>query len=85
MTGIALLFVLSVAFLFALGLMLLATLTARHRRAICPETGMEVDVRCDPDQAARALFVGKHLRVTGCERWPERAGCDRACEKCIYA
>lgn len=84
MTSIALFVVLSVAFLFVLSLMFMANITARHRRVVCPETGIEVDVNCDPGQAAGAVLVGKHLRVTGCERWPEKANCDRACERCIY-
>ena len=53
----------------------------RRQRVRCTETGKDVQVRCDPVQAARATFTDEPPRVDDCSRWPERAGCDRACEK----
>jgi hypothetical protein len=60
-------------------------LAARQRRVVCPENGVPVDVRCDGKQAVRTMFGLGGDRVVGCERWPEKKGCDRACEKLIDA
>ena len=48
--------------------------------ALCPETLERVDIRIDATRAARTRFQGREqLVVTGCSRWPERAGCDQSC------
>jgi hypothetical protein len=52
---------------------------------VCPETGQGVTVRVDPNRGALRLFTGGSHRVCGCSRWPERAGCDRACEGSVLA
>jgi hypothetical protein len=46
----------------------------------CPETGKPASVRRSPGRAVLAMFTPMHERVCACSRWPERAGCDRACE-----
>lgn len=51
----------------------------------CPETHAPVKVRRDPLQAVKSLFSRKSQRVVACDRWPERADCDRACERDLRA
>ena len=51
------------------------------RTIVCPETLQAAEVRVDRRLAARSLLSGhEEMRVAGCSRWPEKAGCDRACE-----
>jgi len=56
---------------------------ARFRRGVrvnCPETGQSIDVSVTPSSAAAWTFRRPgSLRVAGCPRWPEHAGCDRSC------
>ncbi len=49
----------------------------------CPETNQFVKVRIDPLVSVKRLFRGGNHEVTDCSRWPERWGCDRACEACL--
>ena len=58
-----------------------ALVSIRRQMVICPDNGQPAGVACDGGSAVKALFVGGHLRVCDCDRWPEKAGCDRACEK----
>jgi hypothetical protein len=85
MTGYALLYVVIAAAIFAAGLAFAARWHATNRFAVCPETGTKVKVAVDRDHAGKAVFTGEHLKVVNCERWPERAGCDRECEKHVHA
>ena len=55
----------------------------RPRLVACPADGTSAAVRLDVGQAVRALFTDDPPRVTDCSHWPERAGCDRACEACV--
>lgn len=57
----------------------------RPHPVTCPENGAEAIVRLDPKRAVRALFSGAPQRVVACSRWPERSGCDRACEAAVSA
>jgi hypothetical protein len=68
---------------FTAASVLAVVLAARQRQVICPENGAPADVRCDGRQAVRSMFGRGGDRVVGCERWPERAGCDRGCERLI--
>ncbi|HHH27960.1 MAG TPA: hypothetical protein ENK57_06405 [Polyangiaceae bacterium] len=81
MTPMAAIYVLSLAIVMLAVLVGAALIAARKQRVVCPENGQAVDVSCDPRGAVKTVFAGGHLRVSDCERWPEMAGCDRACEK----
>jgi hypothetical protein len=52
---------------------------AKHL-VVCPENGAEATVRLDAKRAVSVLFRGGAQRVCACSRWPDRTGCDRACE-----
>ena len=51
----------------------------------CPADGSKVLVEVDPRRAARTAAIGipYHLRLSACEHWPERSGCDQRCIKQI--
>jgi hypothetical protein len=49
----------------------------------CPRDGQGAVVRLDRKRAALALFTDARNRVKGCSLWPERTGCDRACEAAL--
>jgi hypothetical protein len=85
MNGITALVIVMVAAAFAGTMAMLAMWRAKHRHTTCPETGRDVEVAVDRKHAAKAVFTGEHLKVADCERWPERAGCDRGCEKHLHA
>ena len=71
----------AVAFMAAMAFI---AMTTRRRPVECPETGTVVAVSVDCKHALKALFTGEHLRVTHCERWPERKNCDRSCAKLVH-
>jgi hypothetical protein len=77
----ALVYVISLAVVMVAAVVGFVMLSARKQHVVCPDNGQLVDVHCDPIRAAGAVFKGGHLYVTDCERWPEKAGCDHACEK----
>ena len=81
MTVTAAFYVIAAAAAFLALILTSIMMRARHRRAVCPETGMEVEVSCDPTRAILATISDEPQHVVGCERWPKRAGCDRACEE----
>jgi len=81
MTAMALAYIISVMVVMVAILVAAAMIASRHRNVVCPDNGQTVDVSCDPRGAIEAVFVGGHLRVTDCERWPEKADCDHGCEK----
>jgi hypothetical protein len=64
-------------------LAVLALVRARRHWAVCPETGRIVEVCCAKRDAVAGVFDGRRQRVVACSRWPERGGCDRACERDI--
>lgn len=80
MTPMAIAYVFSVAIAMLAILIAAAVVSSRKQHVVCPDNGRLVDVTCGATSATKTLFTGGHLRVTGCERWPEMAGCDRACE-----
>lgn len=53
----------------------------RSRRVVkCPETGQAAGVDVDAARVARSAWLGPlDVRLTGCTRWPERAGCGQEC------
>lgn len=53
------------------------------RMVRCPESAGPAAVRIDQRRAMLRMFNDACQRVTACSRWPERAGCDRACESAI--
>jgi len=58
--------------------------TARTpRNVVCPENHETVLVSLDPRKAVRALIVAEPPCVVSCSRWPDKAGCDRACQGSI--
>lgn len=67
----------------AVGLLwVLPSYRAYRRRFVvtCPETGRATGVRVDAARVARSAWMGPlDLRLKGCTRWPERAGCDQEC------
>lgn len=79
------LFYIGIAIATFAAILALVAMMFRSRRVVCPETGLEVKVDVDPKHAAKAVFIGEHLRVVNCDRWPARRDCDRACEKDIHA
>lgn len=52
---------------------------AKPRRVQCPDNGQEALVKLSLPHAAKTAFTGGAQEVTGCSRWPEKAGCDHAC------
>ena len=56
---------------------------ARPQRVTCPDNNEEQLVTLDLRRAAITAFAGGSQRVRGCSRWPEKAGCERACEAAI--
>lgn len=60
-----------------------ATAARKPHLVLCPDNGQSETVRLDPVRAVRSFFGGGAQRVTSCSRWPEKAGCDRACEACL--
>ena len=47
---------------------------------ICPETHEPAAVKINIGRAAAGAVAGRrHLELSDCSRWPERAGCDQAC------
>ena len=55
-----------------------------RRTVICPETGKPASVRLDATRAAAtSVFGTPDLRLTECDRWPERRDCDRECVRQI--
>ncbi len=52
----------------------------RPRDVICPETKDPALVTVNARYAALTSAIGaKSVRLTGCSRWPEHAGCNREC------
>jgi hypothetical protein len=52
----------------------------KPREVTCPENSGPARVNVDARHAAMTAIVGaQRLNLTGCSRWPDRAGCDRAC------
>jgi len=48
---------------------------------LCPETEQPAEVAVNAALAARTLLQGRQeLRIAACSRWPEKQGCDQACE-----
>jgi Na+-transporting methylmalonyl-CoA/oxaloacetate decarboxylase gamma subunit len=80
MTGMAAVYVFLAAIVFCAILVSAIITRARRRHVKCPETGRQVEVACDPAQALKATLMDTRQRVVDCDRWPERADCDRACE-----
>lgn len=56
---------------------------SRGTEVLCPDSGEVALVRRSPAAAMRAVVTGETPPVLGCSRWPEKAGCDRACEACL--
>ena len=54
---------------------------SRGERVVeCPETRAPAGVRVDAKGAALAALRGaRHLELSTCTRWPERAGCGQEC------
>jgi hypothetical protein len=47
---------------------------------ICPENGEPARITADAAYVAMTSAVGMNrFRLTGCSRWPERAGCNQSC------
>lgn len=75
------------AFVLVLGLMacVLLVLKAhqyfpRRARVLCPETRNPSAVRLDTSHAVKTFFTNvEELRISECERWPERADCQQDC------
>ena len=67
----------------AVGLLwVLPSWRAYRRRCVvtCPETGQATGVHVDAARVARSAWLGPlDLRLRGCTRWPERAGCGEEC------
>lgn len=52
----------------------------KPREVTCPENANPAQVNVDARYAAMTSVIGaQRVRLTGCSRWPDRAGCDRAC------
>jgi hypothetical protein len=71
-----------VAVAYVLMLVAAAVIGARMKRTVsCPADGERAEIRTDARHAARSMFTGEAQRVTECSLWPERRGCDRACQR----
>ncbi len=55
----------------------------KPQRVTCPDDHREQFVTLDLKRAAVTAFTGGPQHVRGCSRWPEKAGCNRACEAAI--
>jgi hypothetical protein len=54
----------------------------KPREVTCPENANPAQVSVDARYAAMTSVIGaQRVRLTQCSRWPDRAGCDRACTK----
>lgn len=77
------LIMLGVGVLAGIVLMRLAALFGKYRGArivTCPETKRTAGVELDARHAAMTgLAAHADLRLSGCSRWPERAGCGQEC------
>ncbi len=52
----------------------------KPREVTCPENANPAQVAVDARYAAMTSVIGaQRLRLTGCSRGPDRAGCDRGC------
>jgi hypothetical protein len=52
----------------------------KPREVLCPEDNQSALVNVDARHAAAtAAFGAQSLRLSGCSRWPERAGCHEGC------
>jgi len=65
-----------------ISLALIAGWRSRNRRVVCPETRRPLLVAVD-DADEASFAAGRHLRVIDCDRWPEKADCDRDCEHAL--
>jgi hypothetical protein len=54
-----------------------------RREVVCPRDEEAALVRLERRRAVRSLFDGGSQHVIACSLWPERAGCDRACEAAL--
>ncbi len=56
------------------------TYFTRHHTIVCPEAHAQTDIEIDRAHRLKTLLRGtSELRVAGCDRWPERQGCDEEC------
>jgi hypothetical protein len=52
----------------------------KPRELLCPEDNQSALVNVDARHAAAtAAYGAESFRLSGCSRWPERAGCHQAC------
>jgi hypothetical protein len=56
----------------------------KERSVVCPETGRPATVQVDAKlAAATSAFGHPEIRLTDCERWPERRDCGQQCTRGI--
>jgi hypothetical protein len=52
----------------------------KEKAVVCPETGRPATVRLDAKVAAATSVFGRpKIRMTDCDRWPERRDCGQEC------
>lgn len=54
---------------------------ATAKGVTCPRDGSEATVHVDKETALLTIMTGEPDQIADCSHWPERQGCNRACEK----
>lgn len=53
---------------------------SKPRRVTCPDNEQSATVHLDMVEEVRSLFFNGTPCIGACSRWPEKGGCDRACQ-----